>query len=115
MLKRRIHRIGVDELSHRMENAGRCLIVDTRPIDLYDKGHIPGAISIDEQDAEILAKKYDKDTEIITYCSCTLCKESIIAAIQFVEMGFKYVYDYGPGLIEWMRRGYPIEKSNFYN
>lgn len=111
MLKRRICRIGVDELRKCMNDADQYLLVDARPIDLYDMGHIPGAVSIQEEDVETLADKYDRDMKIITYCSCTLCKDSIMAAIQFIKMGYKHVYDYGPGLIDWIWHEYPVEKN----
>lgn len=109
MIKRRAFPIGVDELKDLMKKSKKCLLVDARPVEFYDRGHIPGAVSITEEDVEWLANKYDRDTEIITYCSSIFCKNSIMAAVQFIKMGFKYVYDYGPGMIDWLQKGYPVE------
>jgi rhodanese-related sulfurtransferase len=111
MLKRRIYPIGLDELKKLTKDPGHYLLVDARPFELYDKGHIPGAVSITEDEVETLADKYDRDMEVITYCSGTICKNSIMVAIQLIKMGFKHVYDYSPGLIDWVRHEYPVEKN----
>lgn len=109
LLKVKIHRISTKELAERMKSAKPFLLVDARPFDQYDICHMPGAVSIPEEEVEIHAEKYDRKTDVIIYCGGILCKESTLTGIRFVKMGFHHVYDYGGGLVDWLLRGNPTE------
>jgi rhodanese-related sulfurtransferase len=43
--------------------------VDVRGDDLYNAGHIPGALSIPESDLESRITNLDPNARIITYCT----------------------------------------------
>ena len=52
-------------------DSGAAIVVDVRPMESYQAGHIPGAISIPLEDIEAnpTALKLDKNQWIITYCT----------------------------------------------
>jgi 3-mercaptopyruvate sulfurtransferase SseA len=50
-------------------DAGTAIFVDVRGDDLYNAGHIPGALSIPESDLESRITNLDPNARIITYCT----------------------------------------------
>ncbi len=48
--------------------AKRPMIIDVRPSDAYNEGHIAGAVSMPEDDIDILLDKIPKDSLVIAYC-----------------------------------------------
>lgn len=61
---------------------GDLLMVDVRPVEEYEAGHIPGAISMPLSELEQRLPELPKDREIVTYCRGTYC----LLALQAVEM-----------------------------
>jgi len=111
--KVRINRISADEVIERLNSGSPYLLVDARSFELFDRCHIHGAVSIQEDEVELYAGKYDRDMDVIIYGSTIFCKESTMTSIRFAEMGFKHVYDYGDGMLNWIQKGHPTE-STFY-
>lgn len=112
-MKVRINRMSMNELIERMKSDQPYLLVDARPWDLYDRCHMPGAISMPEEDVEAYADKFDRNMDIIIYGSAIFCNESTMTALRFARMGFIHVYDYGGGLMEWLQYGNPSEASQW--
>ncbi len=104
-----INRMSTPELIERMGEDKPYVLVDARSFELYDKCHMPGAVSIMENEVEIYAGKYDRDTDVIVYGSTHYCRESTMTAVRFAEMGFTHVYDYGDGMLEWLLKDQPTE------
>jgi 3-mercaptopyruvate sulfurtransferase SseA len=50
-------------------DAGTAVFVDVRGDDLYNAGHIPGALSIAESEMESRFTELDPNAWIITYCT----------------------------------------------
>lgn len=50
-------------------DAGTAIFVDVRGDDLFNVGHIPGALSIPESDMESRISNLDSNAWIITYCT----------------------------------------------
>lgn len=44
------------------------VLVDTRDRASYDKGHIPGAVSVPLEEVATLAPTLPRDRELVTYC-----------------------------------------------
>jgi rhodanese-related sulfurtransferase len=93
------------ELVERMKSSKPYVLVDARSIELYNRGHIPGAVSIQEENVETNAGKYDRNTDMIVYGSVIYSKESTMTSIRFARMGFTHVYDYGDGMSDWIMSG----------
>jgi rhodanese-related sulfurtransferase/predicted transcriptional regulator len=73
--------ISLVEVRKRM-NEGNILLIDVRPQDEYDAGHIPGAISIPIEQLQDHLSLIPKEKDIIAYCRGPYC----FYAIQAVEL-----------------------------
>ncbi len=63
-------RISLEEFKNLFDNQADMIVVDTRSLESYEAGHIPGAISMPYPD-EIRARNQElpRDKTIILYCS----------------------------------------------
>lgn len=105
--------ISADELLQRMRD-DNIIILDVRPADEYEAGHIPSAISIP---AEVLAEHLDelsKDFEIVAYCRASYCLLSDEAALLLREKGYK-VRVFQEGFPIWKAKGLPFETGTNQN
>ncbi len=98
-----------DELKEKIENEDITLI-EVLSEKEFNKEHIKGAIHIPLKKIATEAKKrFQKEDEIIVYCSDYDCTASPTAAKKLTDMGFKNVYDYKGGKKEWKEAGLPME------
>ncbi len=91
------------------------VLLDVRSKDIYDKGHLPGALSYPLIDFdEVLLKLLDivkKDTPILVYCSGVECSDSHTFATRLLALRFTQVRVYAGGFLEWQEMGFEIEKN----
>ncbi len=60
--------------------AGRVVVLDVRPTDEYDAGHLPGAISIPLPELADRLAEIPADTEVVAYCrgrNCVLSHDAV--------------------------------------
>jgi rhodanese-related sulfurtransferase len=99
--------IGCDELKARLDRGEPLKLVLVMPEWAYDAKHIPGSFAcIDPQEAFAVL---DPDDEIIVYCSDPACMNSTYACGILEQHGYRHVYHYAGGLVEWEAVGYPLE------
>ncbi len=95
-----------DELLQRA-GAGDVIILDVRPHEEYEAGHIPGAISIPLEELAGKVADLPRDAEIVAYCRGPYC----VLAPQALELlrreGFT-VRRLEDGFPEWRRAGLPV-------
>jgi len=91
------------------------IMIDARPNDDYEKGHIRGARSLPwhEVDQRFMAITNDisVDTPIITYCDGENCELSHNLANFLLDMGFTNVRILVNGWTKWRNADLPIEKE----
>ncbi len=79
-----------EELIERVRRKS-AMVIDVRPVEEFQAGHIPGAISVPLKELESRLAEFPKDKEIVAYCRGPYC----VLAIQAVEMlrakGFRAV------------------------
>jgi len=91
-------------------------ILDTRTLDEYKSGHIPGALIRPVQDLESskdtskLLSTLKKDEEVYIYCSAGGLRSQRAAVILRV-MGFKKAYFIEGGIAQWIAKENPIQKD----
>ncbi|MCP3944776.1 MAG: rhodanese-like domain-containing protein [Desulfobacteraceae bacterium] len=99
----------------RMIQNGGVVLIDARLKDVYDKGHLPGALSFPladfDQDLAKLLDLVKKDTSILVYCSGFECTDSHSFATQLLALKFTRVRVYAGGFREWQDMGFRIEKN----
>lgn len=80
--------VSLQELQQRLEN-NEVLVLDVRPIEEYEEGHIPGAISIPTGQLEERIKDLPKDKQIVAYCRGPLCAMADDAVELLKQHGFE--------------------------
>jgi rhodanese-related sulfurtransferase/DNA-binding transcriptional ArsR family regulator len=99
--------ISRNELRERSKN-GLVTVLDVRPTEEYEFGHIPGAISIPLADIEKCIKDLPAGQEVIAYCRGPYCVLAFEAVARLRENGLaaRRLED---GFPEWKAAGFPIE------
>ncbi len=87
------------------------VFLDARDNYFYREGHIKGAVSLPYyqfEEFEHNLKNISKDQPIVTYCDGTDCDLSVTLANKLFKMGYKRVYIFFDGWVEWNNAGYSI-------
>lgn len=92
------------------------IIIDARPHDDYEKGHIRSARSLPWHDVDQrfmeVTKDISVDTPIITYCDGETCELSHHLANFLLDMGFTNVRILVNGWTKWQNADLPIDKES---
>ena len=100
----------------QMIEAGEIVVVDVRRADIYDQGHLPGALSfsLSEFDEQIghFHNRVDEDDPVLLYCAGVTCHDSHTFGAKLIELGFARVYVYAGGFSEWEEMGFKVEADN---
>lgn len=87
----------------------KLLVVNVLDKPFFDDCHIKGSINVPFMQVEESISSWDKDTEIVFYCSNYKCTASGFAAQMLGSMGFEHVYVYDAGIADWYQKGLPVE------
>ncbi|HEV8497826.1 MAG TPA: metalloregulator ArsR/SmtB family transcription factor [Gemmatimonadaceae bacterium] len=89
---------------------GDVTIVDVRPAEEYDAGHIPGALSLPVSELKRRLREIPKGKEVIAYCRGRYC----VYSLEAVTLLRKHGYDARrtrDGLPDWRAAGLPVESG----
>jgi rhodanese-related sulfurtransferase/biotin operon repressor len=89
---------------------GLITVIDVRPADEYEAGHLPGALSIPLPELQKRLRELPKRKEIVAYCRGPYCLMSFAAVKTLRSQGFK-ARRLQAGLPEWRSAGLPVESS----
>ena len=87
--------------------AGRVVVVDVRPGDEYDAGHLPGALSIPLDELPARLAEIPADVEVVAYCRGRYCVLSHRAVRLLTEHGYDARLAAG-GILEWQADGVAV-------
>ncbi|MFW6279944.1 MAG: ArsR/SmtB family transcription factor [Planctomycetota bacterium] len=94
----------------RRARAGEATVLDVRPEEEYDAGHIPGAVSIPLEELEERLDDLPADSQIVAYCRGPYCVLASRAVEILESRGFRATrFKEGPP--DWAADGYRVEKS----
>lgn len=82
-------------------------VLDVRPSEEYEAGHIPGALSIPISELEQRLAELPRDREIVAYCRGPYCVMSIDAVDVLRANGFNAV-QLKDGVPDWRAMGYEV-------
>lgn len=99
--------ISREELLTRMKD-GSATVLDVRPEDEFDAGHIPGSLNIPVADLEKALDSLSDATEVIAYCRGPYCVFSFETVAYLRERGIK-ARRLEDGYPEWKAAGNPVE------
>jgi ArsR family transcriptional regulator len=88
--------------------AGLVAVLDVRPPDEFDLGHLPGAVNIPLRELEARCAEIDPAQEIVAYCRGPYCVLSYEAVAALRTKGFK-ARRLEDGFPEWRAAGLPVE------
>lgn len=95
------------ELVERLRD-GLVTILDVRPPDEFEMGHLPGALNIQVGDLEARLAELDPRQEIVAYCRGAYCVLSFELVAALRARGFK-VRRLEEGFPEWKAAGLPLD------
>ena len=100
----------LDEVQQLMTEGG--LLIDARSSELFEEGHIEGAISLPLVDIETVlpefSRRVDKDRTVVTYCSGFGCPDSFDLGMRLIETGYSDVRVFEGGYPEWRDAGLAV-------
>lgn len=115
-----VHQINDPYEAKQLVESGTMIVLDVRWPEIYDLGHIPGALNFPLNDLEqlkeeqkeaqkksLLSKITPKD-QILVYCAGVTCHDSHTFASRLVKMGFTHVAVYAGGFDEWEEMGFDV-------
>lgn len=101
-----VDQITREELRRRVE-CGDAVVIDVRPSDEYEAGHIPGARSVPFEELVGRLDEIDGDTEIVAYCRgahCVLAHD----AVRILTAQGRRAVRLEDGMLEWRTTGLPV-------
>lgn len=105
--RQRLETVDAEELAARLEG-GEIVVLDVRPHEEYQAGHIPGALSVPVAEMESYLRLLPRDREIVAYCRGPYCVFSDEAVALLKAYGFK-ASRLREGLPDWRLRGLPVQ------
>ena len=105
----KVKRVDVEEF-YKLRANKENVVLDVRTEREFKAGHIPGAVNIDANAADFDEKvaKLDKNKTYLVHCAAG--GRSARACKKLDGMGFKELYDLGPGFNGWQKAGKSVEK-----
>ncbi len=109
-----IPKVTIHELKRLLESNPDLVVLDAQQKDIYQQGHIQGAISFPWKPkiTAIDARFLPRDKALVVYCDCgPEDTDSLEVAAQLVSLGFSDVKVLThPSIQGWIEAGYPVGK-----
>ncbi len=96
-----------EELLQRVRE-GLVTVIDVRPEEEFEAGHLPGAINIPPDELEQRLDALDPDQQVVAYCRGPHCVFSYDAVQLLRERGVE-ASRLEDGFPEWKSAGYPVD------
>lgn len=98
--------VTTEELLRRID-AGDVVVIDVRPHEEYQAGHIPGALSIPVDDLAARLAELPADQEIVAYCRGAYCFMAP-QAVRIAHTAGRRARRLTDGMLEWRLAGHPV-------
>ncbi len=102
---------GLRPVNHRertaLLKAGEALILDVRPPEEYEAGHIPGAINIPIETLPQRLAELPRRKEVVAYCRGPYCMLAVEAVKRLRKRGYR-ARRLEDGFPEWKSEGRPV-------
>ena len=101
--------IDVETLATMLEN-DEVILLDVRPEEEYNRGHIHKALSTPLEKLGNSLKKFPKRKMLVAYCRGPFCVYADEAVAMLNERGYNAIR-LDEGFPEWALKGYPVEST----
>jgi rhodanese-related sulfurtransferase len=103
--------ISIKALKKAIE-AKKVVLIDVNGTESWEKGHIPGAVNFETQQAKFASVlPADKKALVVAYCGGPKCKAYQAAATAAEKLGYKNVKHLSAGISGWKEAGEKTEKG----
>ncbi|MFF9138160.1 ArsR/SmtB family transcription factor [Streptomyces albogriseolus] len=102
--------LGLEELRARAAS-GSVVVLDVRPVEEYEAGHIPGALSIPVDELAERIDELPEDLEIVAYCRGEYCVLAHDAVRLLNDLGRRAIR-LTDGMLEWRLSELPVDASD---
>jgi rhodanese-related sulfurtransferase len=99
--------VGREELLQRVQS-GDVTVLDVRPAEEFDAGHLPQALSVPLEQLEARMAELPRDREIVAYCRGPYCVLAIEAVERLRAKGFSALR-LDLSITDWRARGFEVE------
>jgi rhodanese-related sulfurtransferase/predicted transcriptional regulator len=99
-----------EELWRRLKRKDKLVVLDVRPVEEYEAGHIPGAISIPVDELKKRIKELPRSKQIVAYCRGPLCALAPQATRYLKDKGYR-VKRLTEGAPDWEAAGLPLTRD----
>jgi len=89
--------------------SGLVTVIDVRPSEEFNAGHVPGAINIPLSELKKHLDEFDSEMEIVAYCRGPHCILAFNAVAELRKQGLK-ARRMVDGFPEWKQAGMPVEQ-----
>ena len=99
--------ISIEELWQRLQN-NEVTLIDVRPKEEFESGHIPGAVSIPLSELKNKLVRIPTGKDVVAYCRgpyCVLAAEAIALLKKYGYKSFRFKED----IYNWKEAGLPVE------
>ena len=100
-----------EELWKRIQRKDRIVVLDVRPHEEYDAGHLPGAVSIPLDELKRRVRELPRSKHVVAYCRGPLCALAPEAARFLKSKGYK-VKRLSEGAPDWEAAGLPLSRGD---
>lgn len=102
---------GLRPVNHReltaLLKSGEALVLDVRPPEEYEAGHIPGAVNIPIQSLPQRLTELPRGKEVVAYCRGPYCMLAVEAVKRLRKRGYR-ARRFEDGFPEWKSEGRPV-------
>ena len=99
--------ISRDELKSALDEGAKLKLVMTLGDFGFQAKHIPGSMQL--KSAKDASTMFDKNEDIVVYCSDVDCTASQMAYHTLTNMGYENVRRYAGGIADWEDAGFELE------
>jgi rhodanese-related sulfurtransferase/uncharacterized protein YndB with AHSA1/START domain len=95
------------DLRVRMERP-EVFVFDANRVTLWERGHLPQAVFVGQEDIPVDRLPSDKDAELVFYCRDTMCLTAYLSAAQARTLGYPNTFVMEGGRQAWAESGFPL-------
>ncbi|MBU1342489.1 MAG: rhodanese-like domain-containing protein [Proteobacteria bacterium] len=103
------------EIIKRIVQKKERIVLDVRPREIYNQGHLPFAVSFPlmefDETIEQLLSSINRKSAILVYCSSIECTDSHTFAMRLKNLKYDNVKVFSGGFRQWEEKGYEIQKN----
>jgi rhodanese-related sulfurtransferase len=101
-------------LKTMLDGPEQIVLVEVLARDRYEQFHLPGAINVPLDasfEQSIQEAVPEKNAKVVVYSLDETCQASSQAARRLERLGYKRVYDYAAGKVDWRDAEMPVEAA----